>query len=89
MCVFTIFTDGFLLKGSNYDSKQYEGAELEALLVTILCQRQEGVSVTLGLNQQAKCNRSKSLEMIEKLGNWAPYELKRRNVKRGFWNILV
>ena len=66
----------------------YEDAELEALLDEDSCQRalgQEALTLTLGVTQPAISHRLKSLEMIQKQGNWVPYELKPRNVERRFF----
>ena len=57
--------------------KVYEDAELEALLDEDSCQTQE--ALTLGVTQPAISHRLKSLGMIQKQGNWVPYELKPRN----------
>jgi len=64
--------------------KVYEDAELEALLDEDSCQTQEELALTLGVTQQAISHRLKSLGMIQKQGNWVPYELKPRNVERRF-----
>jgi len=60
----------------------YEDAELEALLDEDSCQTQKELALTLGVIQQTISYRLKSLEMIQKQGNWVPYELKPRNVER-------
>lgn len=62
----------------------YEDAELEALLDQDSCQTQEELALTLGVTQQAISHRLKSLGMIQKQGNWVPYELTPRNVERRF-----
>jgi len=54
--------------------KVYEDAELEALLDEDSCQTQEALALTLGVTQPAISHRLKSLEMIQKQGNWVPYE---------------
>ena len=64
--------------------KVYEDAELEALLNEDSCQTQKELALTLGATQQAISHRLKSLGMIQKQGNWVPYELKPRNVERRF-----
>ncbi|KAG5321876.1 MOS1T transposase, partial [Pseudoatta argentina] len=64
--------------------KVHEDAELEALLDEDSCQTQKQLALTLGATQQAISHRLKSLGMIQKQGNWVPYELKRRNVERRF-----
>ena len=59
--------------------KVYEDAE--ALLDEDSCQTQKELALTLGVTQQTISYRLKSLEMIQKQGNWVPYELKPRNVE--------
>jgi len=56
---------------------------LEALLDEDSCQTQK--ELTLGVTQQTISYRLKSLGMIQKQGNWVPYELKPRNVERRFF----
>ena len=65
--------------------KVYEDAELEALLDEDSCQTQKELALTLGVTQQTILYRLKSLGMIQKQGNWVPYELKPRNVERRFF----
>ena len=50
----------------------YEDAELEALLDEDSCETQE--ALILGVTQPAISHRLKSLGMIQKQGNWVPYE---------------
>ncbi|EFN76296.1 Histone-lysine N-methyltransferase SETMAR, partial [Harpegnathos saltator] len=64
--------------------KVYEDTELEALLEEDSCQTQEELALTLEVTQQAISHRLKSLGMIQKQGNWVPYELKPRDVERRF-----
>jgi len=67
-------------------SKVYEDAELEALLDEDSCQTQKELALTLEVTQQTISYRLKSLGMIQKQGNWIPYELKPRNtVERRFF----
>ena len=67
-------------------SKVYKDAELEVLLDEDSCQMQKELALTLGVIQQQTISyRLKSLGMIEKQGNWIPYELKPRNVERRFF----
>ena len=61
--------------------KVFEDAELEALLEH-LCQNQEELARSLGVTQQAISKRFKAMGMIQKQGNWVPYELKPRDVER-------
>jgi len=63
--------------------KIYEDAELEALLDEDSYQMQKELALTLGVTQTISY-RLKSLGMIQKQGNWVPYELKPRNIERFF-----
>ena len=63
------------------EGRKYEDAELEALLAEDSCQTQKELALTLGVTQQTISYRLKSLEMIQKQGNWVPYELKPRNIE--------
>ena len=45
-------------------------------------QTQKELALTLQVTQQAISHRLKSLGMIQKQGNWVPYELKPRDVER-------
>jgi len=65
--------------------RKYEDTELEALLNEDSCQTQKELALTLGVTQQTISYRLKSLGMIQKQGNWIPYELKPRNVERRFF----
>jgi len=60
----------------------FEDAELEALLEQDSCQNQEELARSLELTQQAISKRLKAMGMIQKQGNWVPYELKPRNVEQ-------
>lgn len=62
--------------------KVFEDAELEALLNEDSCQSQEELARSLGVTQQAISKRLKDMGMIQKQGNWVPYELKPRDVER-------
>ena len=62
--------------------KVFEDAELEALLEQDSCQNQEKLARSLGVAQQAISKRLKAMEMIQKQGNWVPYELKPTDVER-------
>ena len=62
--------------------KVFEDAELEALLEQDSWQNQEELARSLGVTQQAISKRLKAMGMIQKQGNWVPYELKPRDVER-------
>ena len=46
------------------------------------CQNQEELARSLRVAQQAISKRFKTMGMIQKQGNWVPYELKPRDVER-------
>ena len=54
--------------------KVYKYAEWEALLNQDSCQTQDELARTLGVTQQAISHRSKSVGVIQKHGNWVPYD---------------
>jgi len=62
--------------------KVFEDAELEALLEQDSCQNQKELARSLGVTQQAISKLLKAMRMIQKQGNWVPYELKPRDVER-------
>ena len=62
--------------------KVFEDAELEALLDEDSCQTQQDLAGSLGVMQQVISKCLKDMGMIQKQGNWVPYELKPRNVER-------
>ncbi|GFT40249.1 mariner Mos1 transposase [Trichonephila clavipes] len=62
--------------------KIFKDAELEALLDQDSCQTQQELAGSLGVTQQAISKRLKVMGMIQKQGNWVPYELKPRDVER-------
>lgn len=55
--------------------KTFKDEQLETLL-------DEELAETLGVSQQAISKRLKALGMIQKEGNWVPYELKPRDIER-------
>ncbi|GJQ65186.1 hypothetical protein Trydic_g7326 [Trypoxylus dichotomus] len=65
--------------------KTFKDAELEALLDEDPCQTQQELSLALGVTRQAISKRLHALEMIQNQGSWVPYNLKPRDVERGFF----
>ncbi|UYV78412.1 SETMAR [Cordylochernes scorpioides] len=61
---------------------KFEDAELEALLDEDSSQAQEELTETLGVTQQVILTRLKVMGMVQKQGNWVPYELKPGNIER-------
>jgi len=64
--------------------KKFEDKELEALLEENSSQTLEELSTSLGVDLSTVGKRLKALGMIQKEGNWVPYELKPRDVERRF-----
>ncbi|GFV62122.1 mariner Mos1 transposase [Trichonephila clavipes] len=62
--------------------KVFEDAKFEALLDQDSCQTQQKLAGSLGVTQQAISKRLKVMGIIQKQGNWVPYELKPRDVER-------
>jgi len=60
----------------------FEDAESETLLEQDSCQNQEELARSLGVTQKAISKRLKAMGIIQKQGNWVPYELKPRDVER-------
>jgi len=78
-------------KSGNFDTedkerpgqpKKFEDKDLEALLDEDPCQTQEELAESLNVDQATISRRLKALGMIQKQGNWVPYELKPRDVGR-------
>ena len=65
--------------------KIFEDSELEALLAEDSCQMQKELLESLEVTQQAISKRLKAMGMIQKQGNWVPYELKSRDLERRFF----
>jgi len=63
--------------------KKFEDKE-EALLEEDQSQTQEELAESLG-TQQVVSVRLRAMGMIQKQGNWMPYELKPRDVERRFF----
>ena len=68
--------------------KKFEDKELEALLEEDQNQTQEKLAESLEVTQQAVSVQLRAMEMIQKQGNWVPYELKPRDVERRFFTCL-
>ena len=66
-------------------AKKFEDKELEELFDEDPSQTQEELAESLEVTQQAVSVRLKSMGMIQKQGNWVPYELKPRDIERRFF----
>ena len=64
--------------------KKFQNKELEALLED-QNQTQEEFAESLGVTEQAVSARLRAMGIIQKQGNWIPYELKPRDVERRFF----
>jgi len=73
------------LKTSVTLDSQKDSKELEALLEEDQSQTQEVLAESLGVTQQAVSVRLRAMGMIQKQGNWVPYELKPRDVEKRFF----
>lgn len=62
--------------------EMFEDADLEAILDQDQCQTQEQLAESLGVNQSSVCRRLKVMGMIQKQGNWLPYDLQPRDIER-------
>jgi len=83
-----VFKDGdFSVKDKprSGQPKKFEDKELEELLEEDQSQMQEELAESLGITQQAICVIESYEGMIQKQGNWVPYELKSRDIERRFF----
>jgi len=64
--------------------KKFKDKELKALLEEDQSQTQEELAESLEVTQQAVSVRLRAIGMIQKQGNWMPYELKRETLKGDF-----
>jgi [histone H3]-lysine36 N-dimethyltransferase SETMAR len=62
--------------------KKNSDAELEALLDEDPCQTQTELAIALNVTQPAISQRLHSMGMVQKEGNWVPYELRERDLER-------
>lgn len=62
--------------------KKFEDEELESLLNVDQCQTLQELSESLGVDESTVSKRLKTMGLIQKQGNWVPYELKARDVER-------
>ena len=74
------------------EPKKFEDKELEALLEEdqsqasrIKRKRRRIIAESLKVTQQTVSVRLRAMRMIQKQGNWVPYELKPRDVERRFF----
>ena len=72
-------------QASLWTAKKFEDTELEVLLEEDQNETQEELAESLGVTQQAVSVRLTAMGMIQKQGNWVPYELKPRDVERRFF----
>jgi len=84
---FRCFKDGDFSvedKPRSEQPKKFEDKELEALLEEeVKCKR--SLQNQLEVTQQVVSVRLRAIGMIQKQGNWVPYELKPRDVERRFF----
>jgi len=66
-------------------SKKFEDEKLESLLDENPCQTLKDLAKSLGVDFSTVSKRLKVIRMIQKQENWAPYELKPRDVERRFF----
>lgn len=65
--------------------KKFEDEELTALLDEDSCQTLRELATSLEVDESTVSKRLKAMGMIQKQGNWVPYELKPRDVERRFF----
>ena len=65
--------------------KKFEDEELESLIDEDPCQTLQDLAESLEVNFSTVSKRLKVMGMIQKQGNWVPYELKPRDVERRFF----
>lgn len=65
--------------------KKFEDEELEVLLDEDPCQTLQELADSLEVDLSTVGKRLKSMGMVQKQGNWVPYELKPRDVERRFF----
>jgi len=62
--------------------KVLKDSKLEALFHEDSCQTQEELAGSMGVTQQTISKCLKTMGIIQKQGNWVPYDLKPRDVER-------
>jgi len=67
--------------------KKFEDEELKALLDEDQCQTLKELAEALNVTEMAVSKRLKSMGMVQKQGNWVPYELKPRDIERRFSRV--
>lgn len=65
--------------------KKFEDEELKSLLDEDPCQTLQDLAELLRVDFSTVSKRLKAMGMIQKQGNWVPYELKPRDVERRFF----
>ena len=77
-------SDDFVVKDQHGGGKEkiFEDSELEALLAEDSCQTHKELAESLEVTQHDILIHLKAMGMIQKQGNWIPYELKPRDVER-------
>ena len=78
--------NNFKLDGKQRSStpKKFEDEEFEEILYQDRSQTLAELGKTLRVDESTVSKRLKVLAMIQKQGHWVPYELKLRDVERGF-----